>query len=58
MTAPRRRKLTAERVRELLDCDPSTGTLRCKERPVIRASTLDGPGASQGPSIAPEGIAG
>jgi hypothetical protein len=27
------RKLTAERVRELLDCDPSTGTLRWKERP-------------------------
>jgi hypothetical protein len=31
--APRRRKLTAERVRKLLDCDPSTGTLRWKERP-------------------------
>jgi hypothetical protein len=32
MTA-RRRKLTAERVRELLDCDRSTGTLRWMERP-------------------------
>jgi hypothetical protein len=33
MTAPRRRKLTAKRIGELLDCDPSTGTLRWKERP-------------------------
>jgi hypothetical protein len=35
MTTPRfrRSKLTAARVRELLDCDPSTGTLRWKERP-------------------------
>jgi hypothetical protein len=31
MTA--RRRLTAKRVRELLDCEPSTGTLRWKERP-------------------------
>jgi hypothetical protein len=28
-----RRKLTAKRVRELLDCDPEAGTLRWKERP-------------------------
>jgi hypothetical protein len=27
------RKLTAKRVRELLDCDPEAGTLRWKERP-------------------------
>jgi hypothetical protein len=33
MTARRPRRLTAERVRELLDCDPSTGALRWKERP-------------------------
>jgi hypothetical protein len=26
-------RLTAARVRELLDCDPSTGTLRWRERP-------------------------
>jgi hypothetical protein len=31
MTA--RRGLTAKRVRELLDCDPTTGTLCWKERP-------------------------
>jgi hypothetical protein len=35
MTAhrPRRSKLTAGRVRELLDCNPETGELRWKERP-------------------------
>jgi hypothetical protein len=33
MTAPR--KLTAKRVRELLDCDPSTGTLTWKWRPDV-----------------------
>jgi hypothetical protein len=33
MTAPRRHKLTAKRVRELLDCDPETGALRWRERP-------------------------
>jgi hypothetical protein len=27
------RRLTAKRVRELLDCDPEAGTLRWKERP-------------------------
>jgi hypothetical protein len=31
MTA--RRRLTAERVRELLDCDPAAGTVRWRERP-------------------------
>jgi hypothetical protein len=33
MTAWRSPKLTAKRVREVLDCDPSTGTLRWRERP-------------------------
>jgi hypothetical protein len=31
------RRLTAKRVRELLDCDPETGTLRWKERPGQRS---------------------
>jgi hypothetical protein len=33
MTAPSRRKLTAARVRELLDCDPEAGTLTWRARP-------------------------